>query len=123
MMTRKSLYGLLAGFPLAALVGLIGCSGVTATQLDGRLASNASADDHMAAAMLYQSKAQQLAAEADRYEATASQIGPYEDPKGFRRGGLVTAAQSKRGAAGRMQELSAVHSEKAQTMYGMMKPE
>ncbi|MDE3218906.1 MAG: hypothetical protein KGO23_05990 [Nitrospirota bacterium] len=123
MRTRKFLYGLLAGFPLAVLAGLIGCSGVTATQLDGRLPSNASADAHMAAAMLYQSKAQQLEAEADRYEATASKIGPYEDPKGFRRGGLTTAAQSKRGAAERMQELSAVHSEKAQTMYGMTKPE
>ena len=123
MMTRKSLYGLLAGFPLAALVGLIGCSGVTATQLDSRLASNASADDHMAAAMLYQSKAQQLAAEADRYEATASQIGPYEDPKGFRRGGLTTAGQEKRNAARQMDELYAVHLEKAQTMYGMTKPE
>jgi hypothetical protein len=87
------------------------------------LASNASADDHMAAAMLYQSKAKQLEVEADRYEAEASKIGPHEDPKGFRRGGLKTAAQEKRAAAGHMQELYATHLEKAQTMYGMKKPE
>ena len=125
MISHESKYSVLAAFPLAALLGLIGCSGVAATQLDSSLASNESesADDHMAAAMLYQSKAQQLAAEADRYEATASKIGPYEDPKGFRRGGLTTAGQEKRNAARQMDELYAVHFEKAQTMYGMTKPE
>lgn len=122
-MSHNSTDGLLAAFPLAALLGLIGCSGVSATQLEHMLASNGSADDHMAAAMLYQSKAQQLAAEADRYEAEASKIGPYEDTKGIRRGGLVTAGQVKRGAAGQMQELYTVHYEKAQAMYGMKKPE
>ena len=123
MMAHKSIYGVLAAFPLAGLIGLIGCSGVAATELESTRASNGSVDDHMAAAMLYQSKAQQLAAEADHYEAVASKIGPYEDPKGFRRGGLVTAGQEKRNAAGRMQELSAVHLEKAQTMFSMQKPE
>jgi hypothetical protein len=91
--------------------------------MEPTLAINGSADDHRAAAMLYQSKAQQLAEEADRYEAEASKIGPYEDPKGFRRGGLVTAGQEKRSAAGRMQELYTVHLEKSQTMYGMKQPE
>ena len=32
MMSRKSTYGLLAALPLAGLLGLVGCSGVTATQ-------------------------------------------------------------------------------------------
>jgi hypothetical protein len=118
MMLRKSLYGLLVGW-----LGLVGCSGVTASQLESTVASNGSADDHRAAAMFYQSKAQELEGEADRYEAVASKIGPYEDPKGFRRGGLVTAGQEKRSAAGRMQELYTVHLEKSQTMYGMTKPE
>lgn len=122
-MSPKRTGSVLLALPLAALLGLIGCSGVFATQPDDLLASNASADDHMAAATLYQSKAQQLSAEADRYEAEASKIGPYEDPKGFRRGGLTTAAQEKRGAAGHMQELYAAHLEKAQTMYGMKKPD
>ena len=119
MMSRKSLYGVLAAFPLAGLLGLIGCSAVAATQLERPLVSNGSADDHMAAARLYQSQAQQLAAEADRYEAEASKIGPYEDPKGIRRGGLVTAGQAKRGAAKEMQELYVVHFGKAQALYGV----
>lgn len=113
----------LAAIPLAAVLGLIGCGGVFATQPEDLVASNANADDHMAAAMLYQSKAEQLSAEAGQYEAAASKIGPYEDPKGFRRGGLVTAGQEKRNAAGHMQELYAAHLEKAQTMYGMKKAE
>ena len=120
-MTRNSTYGFLAAFPLVALLGFIGCSGVSATQLDSRLASNASADDHMAAAMLYKSKAQQLAAEAARYEEVAAKIGPHEDPKGFRRGGLTIAGQEKRNAAGEMQKLYASHLEKAQSLYGMKK--
>lgn len=123
MLSRKSLYDVLAGFPLVALLGLIGCSSVVPTQMEGALASNASADDHMAAAMLYQSKVRQLAAEADRYEAEASKIGPYEDPKGFRRGGLVAVVQEKRSEAERMQELYAGHLKKAQIMYGLKKPE
>ncbi|MBU6481010.1 MAG: hypothetical protein KGS09_10765 [Nitrospirae bacterium] len=123
MISHKSKYGVLAAFPLAALLGLIGCSGVAATQVESTLASNGSADDHMAAATLYQSKAEQLAAEADRYEAEASKIGPHEDPKGYRRGGLTTVAREKRNAAGHMQELYVVHLEKALTMYGMKKPE
>lgn len=119
MMSRKSTYGVLAALPLAALLGLIGCSGVAATEREGMFVSTASSDDYMAAARLYQSKAQQLAAEAEQYETAASKIGPYEDPKGIRRGGLVTAGQMKRGAARQMQELYAVHDEKAQAMYGM----
>lgn len=123
MTVYKSKNSVLAALPLAALLGLIGCSGVSATQLENTLTSNGSADDHMAAATLYQSKAQQLAAEADRYEAAASKIGPYEDPKGFRRAGLVTAGQEKRSAAERMQELHVIHLEKSHAMYGMKKPE
>lgn len=123
MISHESKYSVLAAFSLAALLGLIGCSGVAATELDSALASNESADDHMAAATLYQSKAEQLAAEADRYEAEASKIGPHEDPKGFRRRGLITAAQEKRSAAGHMQELYVAHLEKALTMHGMKKPE
>jgi hypothetical protein len=127
MISHKSKYIVLAAFPLAALLGLIGCSGRAATQVASTLASNGSPDgspdDHMAAATLYQSKAEQLAAEADRYEAEASKIGPHEDPKGYRRGGLTTAAREKRTAAGHMQELYVAHLEKALTMHGMKKPE
>jgi len=108
---------------VAVLFGIVGWSGADAMQPESVLASSGSADDHMAAAMLYQSKAQQLAAEADRYEVAASKIGHYEDTKGFRRGGLATVGEVKRGEARQMQELYAVHYEKAQAMYGMKKSE
>lgn len=123
MMVHKSLYSLLAAVPLAALLGLIGCSGAFATQVENTLGPNAGAEDHMAAAMLYQTKSQQLAAEADRYEAEASKIGPYEDPKGFRRAGLRTAVQEKRAEAKQLEDLYAVHYEKAQTMHGKKNPD
>lgn len=122
-MSRTSTYSVLAALPLAALLGLIGCSGVFATQPEDLLASNASADDHMAAAMLYQTKAQQLATEAVRYETQVSKIRLHEDPKGFRRGALKIAGQENRNAAKQMQELYAAHVEKAQTMYGKKIPE
>ncbi|WP_455371862.1 hypothetical protein [Petrachloros mirabilis] len=113
--------------PLAVLVfglvGLTGCGGVLPAHLEGKLASNGSADDHMAAAMLYQNKATQLEAKADRYEILASKIGVHEDPKGFRRGALVMAAQENRTASKEMHELYASHFEKAQTMYGKKSPE
>ncbi|MDP2382101.1 MAG: hypothetical protein Q8N00_04800 [Nitrospirota bacterium] len=123
MMVQKSSYSLLAAVPLAALLGLIGCTGVFATQVESTLGPNAGADDHMAASMLYQAKAQQLAAEADRYETAALKIGPYEDLKGFRRAGLRIAVQEKRGEANQLEELYAVHYEKAQTMYGKKNPD
>jgi hypothetical protein len=122
MVSHKS-KSLLLAFPLAALVGLLGCSGVFASQPEDLLSSSASPDDHMAAATLYQSKALELSAEADRYEAVVSKLGPHEDSKGFRRGGLTTAMQEKRSAAAHMQELYAAHLQKAQILYGMKKAE
>jgi hypothetical protein len=122
MISHKFKNALMA-LPLAALLGLLGCGGVFATQPEDLLASNATADDHMAAATLYQSKAKELSAEADQYEAAASKIKPLEDPKGFRRSGLKTAMQEKRNAAAEMQELYATHVEQAQTLYGMKKAE
>lgn len=125
MKREAKLVGGATGLAMAtmAFVGVVGCAAVLPTHLEKKVTSNGSADDHMAAALVYQSEAQRLVAEAARYDAAASKIGPYEDSKGLRRGGLVTAAQVKRNAAGRMQELYAAHFEKAQAMYGMKKPE
>lgn len=125
MKREGTLLGRATGLAIAAVafVGLSGCAAVLPAHMDSKLAANGSADDHMAAAVLYQSKAHQLAAEADRFEAAASKIGPYEDPKGFRRGGLVTAGQERRHAARHMEEFYAAHFEKAQTVHGMKKPE
>ncbi len=118
---------LVSRLPLTALIigflGLTGCGTVLPGHLESKLASNGNADDHMAAAMLYQNKANELDAKADRYEKLASAIGGYEDPKGFRRGALTTAAQENRQQAKRMELLYAEHFEKAQVMYGKKSPD
>lgn len=76
---------LLRAIPLLVILGLTGCSTVLPVDLQSKLASNGSADDHMAAAVLYQDRINQLGADADRYQAVASRISLHEDPKGFRR--------------------------------------
>ena len=105
------------------LLGLTGCTTVLPGQLQGKLDANGSADDHMAAAMLYQTEAQRLDAEVDRYEQRLASIGPNADPKGFHRESLRIAVEENRRAAERMERLYASHFEKAQTMYGMKQPE
>jgi len=110
------------GFAVAT-VAFVGCAAVLPTHLEDTLASSGSADDHRAAAMLYQTKAQQLETVAVRYETQVSTIRLHEDPKGFRRGALKIAGQENRNAAKQMQELYAAHVEKAQTLYGKKIPE
>jgi hypothetical protein len=116
MRSRKSLFDVLARLPLVRLLNLKGGSGVLPSTLEERLASSGSADDHLAAAMVYQDKARELEAEAVEFETAVSKIGPYEDTKGFRKGALVTAAQEKRHRAKQMQELSAAHLEKGHSL-------
>ena len=80
------------------------------------------ADDHLAAARLYQDKAQALTAKAVGFETAVSKIGPYDDPKGFRRAALTMAAQKNRYDAQQMQELYATHLAQAQTLHGKRQP-
>ena len=114
---------LLLTFPLMVLLGMTGCGSVLPTQLETKLASNGNAEDHMAAAMLYQKKAEALKAKANQYETEASRIGQLEDPKGFRRQALEVAAEENRQKARQMEELYAAHFEKAQTRYGKKSPD
>ena len=109
--------------PLVGILGLTGCGSVLPTQLESKLASDGNAEDHMAAAMLYQEQAEQFRTKADQYEREASQIGPLEDPKGFRRGALEVAAEENRKKAKQMEDLYAAHFEKAQAMYGKKSPD
>lgn len=115
--------GVLLALPLAGLLGLAGCSSVIPANLEHKLTSKGSADEHMAAAMLYQNKAEQYEAKAEQFEKKASGIAVLEDPKGFRRQALEIAAEENRNKAQRMEELYAAHVEKAQTMYGKTSPE
>ena len=107
--------------PLLVILGLTGCSTVIPADLQSKLASNGSADDHMAAAVLYQDRMNQLGADADRYQAAASTISLHEDPKGFRRSALMTAAQEARSRARQMEARYAGHVEQAQAMDGKKK--
>jgi hypothetical protein len=108
---------------LARLLNRIGGSRVLPAVLEERLASAGNADDHLAAAMLYQEKARELEAEAVEFDTAVSKIGPYEDTKGFRKGALKTAAQQKRYRAKQMQELHAAHLKKARLLHGTAQSE
>jgi protein subunit release factor B len=114
---------LLLALPLLGLLGLAGCNTVLPADLKSQLASDGSADEHMAAATLYQNEAKQYEAKANQYEAEAAKIGVLEDTKGFRRRALQIAAEENRNKAKRMEELYAAQLEKAQTLYGKKSPE
>ncbi len=117
---------------LMALTGMVfgtaGCSAFTQRELPADLANRVTgeagtADDHMTAALLYLQKAKKVQTQAEQYQATAATIKPIEDPKGIRRGGLITAAQERRNDAAQLQQLYATHYEKAQTMLGKQQPQ
>lgn len=88
---------------LIALLFLLGsavgaCSSALRSEESSTLA-HASAEDHLAAALLYLERAQQLELEALKYEQEAEHIEPLEDTKGFRREALrITAAAHRRDA-------------------------
>jgi hypothetical protein len=123
MASKKSIFDVLAGLPLLRLLNLSGHSRVLPEALEEQLVATGNKDDHLTAAKLYQNKAQELEAEAVEFETAASKIGPYEDSKGFRRGGLMTAAQEKRHRAKQMQGLYAAHLEKAHSLHGTAQSE
>src|SRR5574338_529503 len=93
----------------------------TLVPLTGLVAGTA--DDHMTAALLYLQQAKKVQTQAEQFQAMAATIKPIEDPKGIRRGGLMTAAQEKRSDAAQLQQLFAAHYEKAQTMLGKQQPQ
>ncbi len=123
MRFNKAIGGVLTMLPLVGLLTLAGCSGVLSTTLEEKLAAGGTADDHLAAAMLYQDKAREFEANAAQFETALSKIGPYEDTKGFRRGALRMAAQEKRHDAQEMQTLYAAHLAQAQTLHGKLQPQ
>jgi len=107
---------------LARLLNLKGGSRVLPSTLEERLATSGSADDHLAAAKVYQDKARELEAEAVKYETAASKTGP-NDSKGFQHAALLNAAQQKRADAKEMQELYVTHVKQAQSLHGKAQPQ
>lgn len=123
MRFHKSIGGMLAMLPLVGLLTLTGCGGVLSATLEKTLTTGGTADDHLAAARLYQDKARELKTNAAEFETAVSKIGPYDDPKGFRRAALTMAAQENRSDATQMQELYASHLAQAQTLHGKLQPQ
>ena len=123
MRFNRPIFGVLAMLPLLGLLGLTGCSTVLPATLEAKLVSNATAEDHLAAAMLYQNKARELEAEAMQFETAVSKVGSYVDTKGFHRAALRGAAQEKRYGATQMQQLYAQHLGQARALYGKTQPE
>jgi hypothetical protein len=120
----KLLGNAIIGVATIAMLGVTGCSAsghrVLPEQLESRVSDmeQATADDHMAAALLYQQRAQSLEKAANDYERKAASLNQHEDPKGFRRSALKTAAQTNYHAAAEMQQLYAEHLLQAETMMG-----
>ncbi len=127
VVTAGSPLGLATLVFVAAGWAVTGCAvageGILPGQLESRIAKDGTADDHLAAALLYQKEAQRAQAEANKYAKAAASIKPIEDPKGFRRGALLTAAQTHEKYAGEMQQLYAAHQTKAETMMGKQQPQ
>jgi hypothetical protein len=119
-LTRKPIWMLSALFSLV-MMGNVGCSlagdQILPASLESRLSSSqGTADDHLAAARLYQQQAQQLNADAAKYARQAEQITPIEDPKGFRRSALKTAAQERQKQAHEMFQVVSEHQRYAETL-------
>jgi hypothetical protein len=125
MRVHKSIVSVLATLPLVGLLTLTGCGGVLPATLEEKLASTPTADDHVAAAMLYQKKARELEAEAVEYETAVSKLGHSGDSKGFHHEALRMGAQQKRDEAKQMQALYATHfaQAQAQALHGKLQPE
>ena len=65
-----------------------------------------------------QQGAKRARTEANQYEQTAASIRPIEDPKGFRRSALMTAAQAHQKDASEMQHVDVEHRTEADTTMG-----
>jgi len=122
MKSRNRIIGALAMLPLVGVLGLTGTNGAMAASLEEKLAAAGTAEDHLAAARLYQNEARELDAEAAKFETAVSKIGRYDDTKGFKRAALTAAAQEKRVDAKEMQELYAAHLRQANALHGKLQP-
>jgi hypothetical protein len=105
---------------LGMVIGAIGC----ATNLDSRLHAAVATDrpitaeEHFLAAKLYDREAQSQVELASQYERRADALNPYMDTKGFRRGGLMAAAQEHRRKAAEMQQLYVFHQNQGLELIG-----
>jgi hypothetical protein len=85
--------------------------------------TTSTAEDNRAAVLLYQQGATRARTEANRYRQTAASVRPIEDPKGFRRNALMTAAQEQQANARELQQLYVEHQARAETTLGNQQPQ
>lgn len=117
--TRQTAVGLLA--VLLLIGGMVGCAtandDVLPPSLQDRLAAEATADDYLEAARLYEAQADALKSKAARLEnrAEAFQGRPYLDPKGLKRNSLRRLADNYRIQARGMEQQYAIYRAKART--------
>ncbi len=122
MRGNMSTYGKI-GLLSAVLVigGLAGCatgnSDVLPASLQERLTAQATADDYLEAARLYEAQADALKTKAAQLEerAQALHAKPYLDPKGLKRDSLSRLAGSYRGQAQGLEQQYAIYRAKAET--------
>lgn len=121
-MTVTSAYRMTVAGGLIALAGWVtaGCFLFQApgplSTLEEKQVATWTAEDHLAAALLYDKQARELEIEAERFEQEASTITSYEDPKEFRRSALAIVAQERRAKSLEMKQLSAQHHQRAEAM-------
>jgi len=101
---------------------MMGCSlaadQVLPAPLESLVTSNGSADDHMMAPPSTSKRPNGSKLRRPNMNRRLRQSNPSQDPKGFRRNGLLAAAQRNRTQAAEMQQLYAAHHTKAQTLTG-----
>jgi hypothetical protein len=109
-------------------LSLIGMTGNTfagdqilSRDLESRVASQGTPDEHRGAALVYRERARQLEAEAAQYAREAAGIKSLEDTKGFRRSALKMAAGSLQRQADEMKQLSVNHQKQADLMTAHQK--
>ncbi len=118
--SKLKMAGLLAA--LFLISGMAGCatgnSDVLPTSLQERLTAQATADDYLEAARLYEAQADALKTKAAQLEerAQALHAKPYLDPKGLKRNSLNRLAGTYRGEARGMEQQYALYRAKAQTL-------
>jgi hypothetical protein len=99
----------------SVLLGAIGCTTGSDSSLFAVTGSDQplTAEQHLVAASSYDLEARSQAEAAERYQQTADSLSPTTDPKGFRRAGLVTAAQEHRRKAADLEQQYAFHQHQA----------
>ena len=99
----------------SVLLGAIGCTTGSDSSLFAATGSDQplTAEQHLVAATSYDREARSQAEAAERYQQMADSLSPATDPKGFRRAGLVTAAQEHRRKAADLEQQYAFHQHQA----------